>query len=89
MLTVVLFNNKDKKIVYIGRLIKYEFLSVGEGFESTEWEDLLGEPRETYIKHYTDHTSILRAPNYSTQEDRVWIKDIFERLLVGEEWEWK
>lgn len=75
MLLVVLFYNK--KIEYIGRLIKYKYFSVEEGFESTEWEDLFGKPREHYLKHYTDHTPILVSPHYSTQEDRVWIKDIF------------
>ncbi len=86
---VVLFNNDDKKIEYIGRLIKYKCLSIGEGFYSTEWEDLLGKPGESYLKHYTDHAPVLMSPFYSTQKDRVWIKDIFEHLIVGETWDWK
>lgn len=89
MLVVVLFNNKDKEIEYIGRVIKYEWLSINEGFEVFEWEDLLGQPREVHVKRYANHPPVLSVPHHSTQEDRIWIKDIFEHLIVGEEWEWK
>ncbi len=81
MLVVVRLNNYDKKIEYIGRLVKYKYINAEE-YKVTEWEDLFGTP---YISSWGE----MFCAQSTVQEDKEWIKDIFEHLIVGETWRWE
>jgi len=82
MLIAIDLDNYDKKFNYIYGLIEYEFSERDGGYISTKWKEMLGTP-------YINITGKVFARKNMVQEDREWIKDIFESLVIGEIWKWK
>jgi len=83
MLIIIGLDNLEKKIKYIGQAIEYE-RDLDRGLAISKWRNIFGD--EPYI----NITGKMYQSWSMVKEDREWIKDIFESLVVGSsKWIWK
>jgi len=81
MLVTIELDNFEKKFEYIGRIINYKYIGIEDGYIVTEWQNLLGKPHTVYANR-------MSVSEHMVREDKEWIKDIFEHLMVGKTWTW-